>query len=330
MIKKIGFFFLNTIGVTKLCRNQKNNKVTVLNLHRVSNEKDFFFKPITPFHFEALLKYISKHYSVISFADIQALQSSPPKNSKPCLILSFDDGYYDFMEYALPLLVKYDMPCNNNIVNSCANNNDIIWTHRINNIFNQVRERNIDIQFKFEKGEVLSFSGEKKNLLQVYYAVFKRLLNIAYEERIQWVIEKEEELATSVNCIMMNWEQIIECTNYRVEIGSHTYHHDVLSGITDYNYLLREIQQSKLEMEKKIKKPVDILALPNGQSNGEIVKACVEAGISTVLLVDDKVNSLENFNTNKVNLVSRINIIEESPAEIFLRTELFHSKFRKY
>jgi len=66
MIKKAGLFFLNKAGLTKVLRSQKKGKVTILNLHRVSPERDFFFNPMTPGHFESLLKYVSKNYSVVS------------------------------------------------------------------------------------------------------------------------------------------------------------------------------------------------------------------------------------------------------------------------
>lgn len=330
MLKKTGFNILNAAGVTRIFRAQKKDRITVLNLHRITPEQDFFFKPITPAHFESLLKYVAKHYQVITIGEINILQTSRQENRKPYLILSFDDGYYDFMEYALPLLIKYNLPSNHNIVNSCADHNEIIWTHRLNNIFNFARENKINLQYHAENGLNLSLPANQKNPRQLYYAVFKILLNTPYQKRMQWITEKEKELSTSVSCTMMNWSQVTECTKYRVEIGSHTYNHDALSTITDYNCLLNEIQQSKSEIEKNIQKPVDILALPNGQTNADIIKACIQAGISNILFVDDRANNRSDFGSNKVNLISRINIIEETPAEMFLRTELFHSKFRKY
>jgi peptidoglycan/xylan/chitin deacetylase (PgdA/CDA1 family) len=330
MIKEIGLNIFNAAGGTRILRAQKKNKITVLNLHRITPELDFFFKPITPAHFESLLKYVAKHYNVITIGEIHSLQTPRQGKQKPYLILSFDDGYYDFMEYALPLLIKYNLPSNHNIVNSCADHNEIIWTHRLNNIFNHARENKINLQCQAENGSMLTFRPGTKNQMKVYYAIFNILLNTPCQKRMQWIIEKEKELSTSVNCAMMNWEQVAECTKYRVEIGSHTYSHDTLSTITDYNCLLNEIQRSKTEIEKKIQKPVNILALPNGKTNADIVKACTEAGISNVLVVDDRVNSWSDFSANKVNLVSRINIIEESPAEMFLRTELFHPIMRKY
>ena len=330
MLKEIGFNIFNSAGVTKILRAQKKNKITVLNLHRISPEQDFFFKPITPAHFESLLKYVVKQYNVISIGEIYTLPLSGQESRKPFLILSFDDGYYDFMEFALPLLIKYKLPCNHNVVNCCANSNEIIWTHRLNNVFNFARTNKINLQYDTGTGLKHSVRADFKNWMKFYYTVFRILLNTPYLKRMQWIIAKEKEFSTSVNCKMMNWDQVTECTKYNVEIGSHTYNHDVLSTITDYNWLLNEIQRSKSEIEKYIKKPVDILALPNGETNADIERACEQAGISSVLLVDDRVNSRDHFSSNKINLVSRINIIEETPAEMFLRTELFHSKFRKY
>ena len=147
MFKKIGFGFFNAIGATGFCRAQKKNKITILNLHRISPERDFFFNPMTPSHFETLLKYVSKHYTVVTISGLNELKVSDRTIDKPYLVISFDDGYYDFFEYALPLLVKYKLPCNHNIVNSCADKNEIIWTHRLNNIFNHAREKNIPLHY---------------------------------------------------------------------------------------------------------------------------------------------------------------------------------------
>ncbi len=330
MLKKTVFRVFNTIGVTKTLRSRKKNKLTVLNLHRVSPEKDFFFRPLPPGQFESLLQYISKHYNVTTFSEFESANVSGKKNAKPFLILSFDDGYYDFIEYALPLLVKYDLPSNHNIVNTCVNNNEIIWTHRLNNIFNHAMERNIDRAWPMPDGTSFSLATSNNNWTQLYFPVFKTLLNTPYQERLQWISEMEKEFSTTVNCPMMNWDHINECTRHKVEIGSHTYHHDVLSTITNYNDLLNEIKRSKEEIEIHIKQPVSILALPNGQSNKDIEKACAEAGIKDILLVDEKATDMNSIGPGKINLISRINIIEEDPAIMYLRTELFHSKFRKY
>ena len=86
------------------------------------------------------------------------LFSEIDKNTKkPKLIFSFDDGYYDFIEYALPVLTKYGLRCNHNVVNSCLNDNHVIWTQKLNDVFNHLKNNQLtsvpvldemDISFK--------------------------------------------------------------------------------------------------------------------------------------------------------------------------------------
>src|SRR5689334_14309883 len=110
-------------------RLKGQNSLTVLSLHRISPDIDFFWQPIHPDTFDQLLKYVKKHYEVICFRDLNSL---PKTNARPYLILSFDDGYYDYIEYALPLLKKNNLPSNHNLVVSCLESNQLIWTQRLN------------------------------------------------------------------------------------------------------------------------------------------------------------------------------------------------------
>ena len=106
MLRENIFKLLYAFGVPSILRIGKSNQLTILSLHRVSPERDFFFDPIDPIVFRKLLKYVQKHYKVISFQELEDI--SIIKSKKPLLILSFDDGYVDFYEYALPILTDFN------------------------------------------------------------------------------------------------------------------------------------------------------------------------------------------------------------------------------
>lgn len=313
-------------GLPKALRLSKKNYLTILCLHQISDEADFFFNPIKPLYFEQLIKYLLKHYTIISFSELAEITKPL---AKPALILSFDDGYYDFYENALPILDKYKLASNHNVVNECADTNAVIWTQRLSYIFNHCRENNIKLNFDIDNLTNGEF-GSDQDWMNYYLKILKHLLQTPKAERMKLIGEKENELSLAPKYKMMNWEEIAECSRHKVEIGSHTYTHDILPTISDRETLEFELVKSKNEIERHIKKPVNIIALPNGQGNKSIDDFVRQAGYKYLLYVNDGINKFPDVAGSELNTFERILLVNESPAEMILRAESFHSKIRKY
>lgn len=317
---------MHLLGVPKLLRLYKGNQLTILSLHRISDEEDYFFDPIKPLAFEKLVKYVLKHYTVISFSDLAEIKKP---SAKPLLILSFDDGYYDFYEHALPILDKYKLASNHNIVNDCANTNAIIWTQRLNYIFNHCRENNIKPDFGINDLDCAEF-GSDTFWIKYYLKVFKRLLQLPKTERMKPIIEKENRLSLAPKYRMMGWKEIVECSKHRVEIGSHTYTHDVVSTIADKETLEFELVKSKNETEERVGKPVDILALPNGRGNEAVNEIVRRVGYKYLLCNNEITDSIFAAGNEELNVFDRVELLNEPFSEMVLRSELFHARMRKY
>ena len=233
---------IRKIGVARFLRNRKGQQITVLCLHRVTPERDYFFQPIHPYHFEELVKYCNKHYDVILFSEIEK------KTKKPKLILSFDDGYYDFIDFALPILIKYGLRCNHNVVNNCLNNNHVIWTQKLNDIFNHLKNNDLKAVPILEDCGIF-FNG---NWTQYYGIVLNKLFAFDISKRTQIIDELISNYSITSNYRMMNWDDLRYCVNHGTEIGSHTYNHESLSSLKDMSVLNHEIKSSILEIEKKL------------------------------------------------------------------------------
>jgi peptidoglycan/xylan/chitin deacetylase (PgdA/CDA1 family) len=324
MKKNLVFRFLYLAGFPRLFRFIKGDAVTILNLHRVSEDRDYFFEPLSPANFEKLVKYSLEHYSILSFSDLLDVKR---QLKKPPLIFSFDDGYYDFYEIALPILRKYKVPSNHNIVNDCANSGRAIWTHRLNEVFNHCRSNAIDLKFQFNSG-TLRCRDLHGSWMSFYLAVFKTLLSMPKSVREKIITQNEQQLSISPGCRMMNWDQIIECSRNKVEIGSHTYSHDVITSVDEEQTLQHELLDSKSEIEAVLNKEVRVIALPNGQGDERINGAAQRAGYRFLLYVNDGVSRFQEG--DKFHVLNRINIVRESYFEMILRAEMFHSVMRKY
>ena len=94
----------------------RSGLLTVLNLHKVCPDDGGAYESLDPYLFEKLVIYCVSKYEVVVFDQLHDL----PAGDKPRLILSFDDGYKDFVDYACPVLARHKVQANMNIIPGCV------------------------------------------------------------------------------------------------------------------------------------------------------------------------------------------------------------------
>lgn len=77
---------------------------------------------ISPDELEADLKYLKEQgYSTVLPRDVIAYQESGTPLPEKCVMLTFDDGHLSYLEYAVPLLEKYEMTALVSVVGAYTN-----------------------------------------------------------------------------------------------------------------------------------------------------------------------------------------------------------------
>lgn len=319
MAHNLLYYLSSILGVNAALRHVKGKAATVLSLHRIAPYQDCFFDPIHPERLDNLLRYFSRHYTITTLNHL----SIP--SLKPKLVLSFDDGYYDFVEYAMPILHKHKVPCNHNFVNICLSNNEVIWTQIINDILAYSKNRGYVVS------ELEQIAGPKA---QMPWSKYKsRLMRILFAMDLS----TRKELVDSLKLCypealnpyrMMNWDDVRSVMSDGVEPGTHTYSHSSLLNITRQDELEAEIGAAKNEMEQQLNREINIIAFPNGQHNEQVINYCASIGLDTMLLVRDATVPASLVN-DTIKKIPRINMINEPLNTMILRSELFHAKIRK-
>lgn len=328
-VRQLIFTVINQSGLRRLLYMRKQRRlITILNLHRVSNEENFFWQPLHPSNFEALIQYVSQHYQVIHFKDIDTLSATGDK--RPPLILSFDDGYKDFIQNALPILKKYNCKSNHNIVVDCVEHNAIIWTQHLNHIFNELRYREHAEQVAFDD-LLIDCRGNDTNWEEQYIQIFYKLMWKRRETRNAFIHHCYASCHINPPRIqMMNWDDVKLCVSNQVEIGNHTYSHDSFASEMSVEEMMHEIVESKKVIEAHIGGTCDIFSFPNGQFNSTVLKTVTDAGYKYLLFADNKFQTQSpDALYNMPGFVSRLNIINESVPEMLLRVEGFHNRQKR-
>ncbi len=318
-MKNVIFRIARNLGLSWMLRNIKGQKVTILNLHRISERPDFFFEPVHPSLFAGILDYCLRHYELVMFSDVSR------KTKKAKLILSFDDGYYDFMEQALPLLKAKGACCNHNLVNASLTTGSPIWTQRLNDIFAVLRENNLI----HEAGIVDLGSIFEGDWIQYNLSVLRKMLTMPMHERNTLLDDLTTTYGVKGQVRMMGWADALECAESGiVEIGSHTYNHDSLATVRDASDLNREIGRSLMEFRQKLNHNLTILAAPNGQFSPESISYARTQGIRHFLLVQDA--AVPQYELKKsFSTPNRVYLINESIDACILRIELFFANLKR-
>jgi peptidoglycan/xylan/chitin deacetylase (PgdA/CDA1 family) len=301
----------------------KDNDITILCLHRVSDEPSLCWPPLPVNVFERLCQYWSEHYHVTDFRSLKNVINA----KKPKLILSFDDGYEDFYKNAWPVLQRYHLKVNMNVVTSSASYGTPIWTQRLNNAFDALWKKGVAQPIVLPSGFIIKPGISKQQLYNESLKLFRFMCHLNTSERQSMLNETLIRMQTRENPTpFMTWEQIIDLHNSGVEIGSHTATHELLTNIEHENQLRDELTSSKNILEQKLGSPVQVIAFPNGFTSKKVNLAALDCGYEFLLGIED---ALLNFNSlNREKVLPRILVHYTSYYENLMTTENFFSKLK--
>lgn len=114
-LKRNALGALKGVGAFHLCRDSawRRNRLLILCYHGVSMDDEHEWDPhlfVSPEHFEARLRMLAEGgYTVLPFGEAVARLYAGTLPSRSVSI-TFDDGFVDFQERALPLLERYGFP----------------------------------------------------------------------------------------------------------------------------------------------------------------------------------------------------------------------------
>ncbi|RYD86874.1 MAG: hypothetical protein EOP54_29680, partial [Sphingobacteriales bacterium] len=200
-------------------------KKTILLFHRVNTVRDKLWDPMSPELFDKTMRYLSKNYDVLPLKELCLQQV---KVKRP-LAISFDDGYKDFIDVALPIMKTYQLPSSMYVVTDCVDKNLPTWTYVMDYLFYNTKKLEIGV---FDYGEkCAAFAiykwADKEAQLQ-YVKKFKQFLkhvDNGQREKIMAHFLRELDDVQIPGNLMMSWDDLRSLKNENVEIGSHTFSH---------------------------------------------------------------------------------------------------------
>ncbi len=260
-------------------------KVLILTYHRFGREKHP--AKVSAAEFEAHLKYLKDHNSVISLDEmVKHLHGGIPM-PRNAAVITIDDGYADAYEIAFPLLKKYGFPATVYAITDFLDGKCWLWTDLMRYVMLRTEADAVRVDCGPNERFESELNDERKRL-ELAGRINSRLKKLPNKKKDA----KLKEIAAAFNVNVpaipppeyapLSWENACEMDADNVRIESHTVTHPVLTNVGQAS-LDFEMQSSKKRLEEVLGRRVDHFCYPNGSLDQSVRKAAENAGYRTAV-----------------------------------------------
>ncbi len=281
-------------------RRDGEKGVLILGYHRIvadieQAEREAIFGLVTSVEtFRRHLEIIRKRYQVLTLDEaIRVLRGERSVNS-PAAVITFDDGYRDVYEQALPVLRNMGLPATVFVPTAFIGTSQLLDHDRLYWLILKARATGASLHLPLEQAGLRPAQVEALCLESDPVRLSDRLLYLPFEVRQRLLSNLEATLCDGVQDYpagyeLMNWEMIAELVRAGFTIGAHSDRHPVLT-LESVETIKREITSSKRILEERLKEPVRHFAYPNGQYNEEIRQMIAQAGFEAAVTTENRLN----------------------------------------
>jgi len=225
---------------------------------------------------------LKSHFNVVGIDELCAFRAGAPLPPNPVAI-TFDDGYLDGYETALPILKKFGCKAIFFVATAFVGERRLYWWDRAAYVLKATALPKIRLEYPFPIE--IDFTRDRRREIHRVFRIIKhqsldieRFLNeLGAAARVEWNPDRERAFADR---LLMNWDQVRALREAGMNVESHTRTHRVLQTLTAAE-LADELLGSRRELERELGAPVRSIAYPVGKPlarSSPIRAALVEAG----------------------------------------------------
>lgn len=277
----LDFAFKNAIQL--LSPSGEGGKLSILIFHRVLPAPDPIFPDeVDAAFFDEILGWLKLWFNILPL-DQAVLALENDNLPARAAAITFDDGYADNFNIALPILKRHGLPATFFIATGFLDGGRM-WN---DTIIESVRCCSQSILYLDELGlgiYKIVTSAEKREAIS---SIIEKIKYRPTEDRISLTEQIAGIADVRPPCnLMMTSKQIKEMSLQGMQIGAHTVSHPILAT-TSRDIAKDEILQSKAFLEELLGQPVNFFAYPNGKLgqdyNLEHAKIIQELGFSAAV-----------------------------------------------
>lgn len=248
------------------------------NTIRISHSRDTF---------ESQMSALSRRFNPVSIEQVIEFAAAGRRLPPRPVAVTFDDGFADNYDVALPILSRHGIPATFYIMVNAVETGTPPWYIRLNFAFSTT---SMTVWKHPENGHTLEITSAdgKKAALNAAWDLGAARSGTAQEQLVQQIEESLQiQPLDARSGLMMNWDQVRALKKAGHIIGAHTLSHPNLAHVTE-GEARSEIRGSKQRLEEKLSEPIQHFSYPhpalNPQWSAQTFQITREAGFRSAVL----------------------------------------------
>ncbi|MDA0321295.1 MAG: polysaccharide deacetylase family protein [Verrucomicrobia bacterium] len=252
-------------------------RLTILMYHRIGCASPGNSRlSVSTARFEDHLRFLQSHYDILDMdTAVELLRAgrSPQRNS---VAITFDDGYADNVQNALPLLMKHEVPALVYVVPGYVGTDKLFWWDRLG----LVAEATIAADGESLSNrswylgavrEIIERCGRDVGIAESVHALGDKFQTLEPAKRDLILDEWEHSVAAHMDSaatsrhVTADWNALRQLAESRVDVGCHTVTHACLTMLPP-QAAKQEIEEARVLIETQVGLPVRHFAYPYGQA----------------------------------------------------------------
>ena len=284
---------LRIAGAFASVRRANRDKALILTYHRFSRSGDG--QTTSALTFARQLKYLSTHYKIVPLSRLADYLSSGQKLPPRLAAITIDDGYRDAYEIAFPLLRHFNAPATLFVVTGFVDGKSWLWPDKLRYLVSQSHLNRLEAAIGGLKLRLtLDGASSRIEASERVNSALKKLPDDAKEEallRIASSMGVKLPVQPPPEHSPITWTQVRSMDAAGVEIGAHTVTHPILTRVGDERLRI-ELRESRLRLEAKLNRKVDLFCYPNGDHDARVRLAVRDAGFRCAVTIDGGLNGI--------------------------------------
>ena len=240
-------------------------------------------------HFERHVETLARKFSPVTIDDVAEFARSGRRLPPRAVAVTFDDGFADNYEVALPILSRYGVPATFYIMVDAVENGTLPWYCRIRFAFNTTKKTEWTYP---ETGQIYKLGSpeERRAAMPVAWdrgAALAGAEQQAFVEEVESALEIDPLSSKAKHGLMMDWEQVRGLQKAGHTIGGHTLSHPNVAQVSE-GAARSEILGCKQRLEEKLGTPVKDFSYPHPALNphwsSQTLEITQEAGFKSAVL----------------------------------------------